>query len=387
MHRLATLALVAAVATACGSAREVKDPRGASQNAFGCDRCHGYPPQPGWLSESRAHPKGENCSFCHPRTVKSDNHTLLTAAENGQHLNGQIDYVRGHETGYEAPALHAPDALAGLAKDPSAQDCTVCHGADLKGGVGFSCVACHNAPHAGERFAQGVNDFRVNCTFCHGTPKVSFSYPDDLALAAPPDAIFPHDPEDGAIGAHQKHLHLESSTAAATATAACASCHTVPPGEFPGSLDHLSSPTVVVFSGLAVAGGATTSFDEAAATCTNYCHGATMKGGTNATPKWTDGAQGCSSCHGSPPPTGAGSAGWHQFHVNSRGLDCGKCHKGYVKDAKVVPELHVNGTADVRVDDGTADGFNGVPVYNRADHSWSDDQCAACHGHLNIPIP
>jgi predicted CxxxxCH...CXXCH cytochrome family protein len=389
MHRLATLALVAAVAAGCGKAREVKDPRGAVQNAYGCDRCHGYPPAPGWLAESSAHPQGQqvidNCAYCHPQTVMADNHTLIPRSQGGRHQNGKVDFVHGHlpsaeGVSYGDPSQHVPDALKGLARTGEAQDCYVCHGADLNGGIGYSCVACHIAPHGNDRFPNGVADFRTNCTFCHGQATQTFNYDTDLNLAAPPVAIYTHRDADTATGAHQKHL---------ASNVACGSCHTVPPATFPGSLDHITGKAEVSLTGVAVQGGVTAAYDPAAQSCATYCHGATMKGGSNPTPKWTDGPQSCSSCHGSPPPTGftaTGVVGWHAFHVDSRGLDCGKCHKGYVKDTSVDPASHVNGTVDVVVDDGTADGFRMTPVAN-ANHNWSCDECATCHDHLGLAVP
>jgi predicted CxxxxCH...CXXCH cytochrome family protein len=393
IHRLATLALVAVVTAGCGSAREVKDPRGANQNAFGCDRCHGYPPAPGFLAESSAHPQGDrvvaSCSYCHPQTVMADNHTLIPVSKGGRHQNGKVDFVHGHlpsvdGVSYGDPSQHVPDALSGLTRAGPAQNCYTCHGADLDGGIGVSCVACHIAPHGDARFPTGVADFRTNCTFCHGQAKVAFNYDTDLKLAAPPVALYPFDPQDEAIGAHQEHLNTANSTTVALAASQCSLCHKVPPGTFPGSLDHIDGATVPVFTGVAITGGAAATFDEATLSCANYCHGATLNGGTNRAPKWTDGAQDCASCHGSPPPTG-GDVGWHAFHVDARGLDCGKCHPGYVKNTTANPALHVNGTVEVSVVGTT--GVVAIPVNNLPDHSWSNAQCEACHTALGLPIP
>jgi hypothetical protein len=246
MHRLATLALVALTAAGCDNARKIVTPRGAVQNEYGCDQCHGYPPPSGvagWSAEAVAHPQGDratrNCHYCHPQTVESDNHTLIPASKGGHHQNGKIDYVHGHlpsddGVAYADPSQHVPEALKGLARTGEAQDCYVCHGADLEGGIGYSCVACHNAPHGDPRFPAGVPDFRVNCTFCHGQPKQNFVADADLNQAAPPDALYPHALNDPASGAHQEHLGVG---------VACATCHTVPAATFPESLQHNTGTT------------------------------------------------------------------------------------------------------------------------------------------------
>jgi predicted CxxxxCH...CXXCH cytochrome family protein len=394
MHRLATLALVALTAAGCDNARKIVTPRGAVQNEWGCDQCHGYPPPAGvagWSAEAVAHPQGDratkNCHYCHPTTVEADNHTLVPASQGGHHQNGKIEYVHGHLPGengvaYSDPSQHVPEALKGLARTGEAQDCYACHGADLEGGIGYSCVACHNAPHGDPRFPVGVPDFRVNCTFCHGTPKQNFVADADLNLAAPPDALYPHALNDPAIGAHQKHLGVGVGVA-------CATCHTVPAATFPESFQHITGTTEVVFTGDVANKGTPAKYTPETASCATYCHGATMANGTNQKPKWTDGAQGCTACHGSPPQTGFtanGVVGWHAFHVTGRGLDCGKCHMGYVKNTSANAALHVNGVVDVVVDDGTAEGFR-IDAVDNAAHNWSCDQCATCHTHLGLAAP
>lgn len=58
---------------------------------------------------------------------------------------------------------------------------------------------------------------------------------------------------------------------------------------------------------------------------------------TNAPP-----AQTCGTCHAIPPDTGM-----HDFHVNSRGYDCSRCHgTGYSKTA-VTATTHMNGVTNI----------------------------------------
>lgn len=99
IHLLAMLALLtAAVATGCGSAREVRDAT-AHSNAWGCDQCHGYPPPPSFPradASTPTHPAGVTapmCSVCHPSTVMPDGHTIVAGVD-GQppaHRNGQVE--------------------------------------------------------------------------------------------------------------------------------------------------------------------------------------------------------------------------------------------------------------------------------------------------------
>lgn len=78
----------------------------------------------------------------------------------------------------------------------------------------------------------------------------------------------------------------------------------------------------------------------------------------------------CSDCHGAPPTTGS-----HMFHVTNLGLACETCHKGYLLADKVAdPNVHMNGTADVVLEDGTV-----IPTVNNPDHTWPGTECTACH--------
>jgi hypothetical protein len=86
----------------------------------------------------------------------------------------------------------------------------------------------------------------------------------------------------------------------------------------------------------------------------------------------------CDACHADPPPTGR-----HVFHVQTRGLACAICHKGYVvgdiTTRSADPTLHMNGVADVVLPDGTV-----ITTANLPDGSWPDSECAACHTALGV---
>ncbi len=116
---------------------------------------------------------------------------------------------------------------------------------------------------------------------------------------------------------------------------ACTECHAVP-----ASTSHSTGAVDLTWGSLARTGATTPTWNGTALTCTNYCHGATLAGGSLAVAKWTNGAADvtCGSCHGSPPPAP------HPSLV--AGTSCGNCHPGYTATT-VNAATHVNGTVDV----------------------------------------
>lgn len=279
-----------------------------------CTFCHGAPP-------AAPHTQSTNCAACHATTVAPDG----TILEGGDHMNGAIDGAGGHASGFAAPTVHGPVALAGLAS------CRSCHGNDYAGGTsGTSCNACHTS--------AGYADWQANCTFCHGTQTPGWTS-ESLTLAAPN------------AGAHAKHL-VGGSVGAAVA---CATCHAVPT-----TLTHVDGAAVPQFSGLANADAVTSTFVNG--TCTTYCHGASL--GTTTTPAWTGAALACDACHGLPP-----DSGYHSYHSAA---PCASCHLGYdVASTTVDLTLHVNGANDVRFHP-KAGGDDIVWT-----QGWTD--CTSCH--------
>ena len=72
------------------------------------------------------------------------------------------------------------------------------------------------------------------------------------------------------------------------------------------------------------------------------------------------------------------------FHVEVMGVACATCHRGYVvsgipAERSVNPALHMNGVADVVLEDGTV-----IQTANLPDHSWPVAECTACHGALGL---
>ncbi|HET9752656.1 MAG TPA: CxxxxCH/CxxCH domain-containing protein, partial [Myxococcales bacterium] len=136
---------------------------------------------------------------------------------------------------------------------------------------------------------------------------------------------------------------------------ACSECHVVPT-----DLSHIDGSAAVAFGELARSGGARPVWDRASASCSaSYCHGATLPGGTNTAPKWTqvDGTQAaCGSCHGVPPPA-----------PHPQTPNCSSCHPGTVNaDGSINTGggLHINGVVDV-----------------------TGGSCTSCHGSGSNPAP
>ncbi|MFL5271787.1 MAG: CxxxxCH/CxxCH domain c-type cytochrome [Anaeromyxobacteraceae bacterium] len=302
-----------------------------------CASCHDFPPTAG------GHPQATDCATCHPGTV--DANGALTPG--GQHLNGVVDGIAQHPSGYASrasAAFHGLDAVTFLQGQLGVRDCKACHGADLGGGVGPSCTACHAAA------GWTTPPWQANCTFCHGTPTKAFVAARDLGKAAPPQDV--GGASAGAkVGAHQQHLG-----SAIASPVACATCHPVPAADAP--LAHVDGTAAVV----ALPGDG--AYDRKEQTCATACHG------VGGSPAWTStAALACTGCHGAPPATGRhpGNEPKHAF----MGANCGTCHADV---AGVLPNLigkalHVNGQNDVRL---------GVGTYDAASKT-----CAtACHGTL-----
>jgi predicted CxxxxCH...CXXCH cytochrome family protein len=274
------------------------------------------------------------CAACHTETVNAADGTINVTG--GKHVNGQLDGGGGHSPGWADPANHGPAASGGL------QGCTVCHGTDFNGGsTGVSCNACHSA--------NGHPNWQTECTFCHGSttraadatfPNVGTGTVVRANLAAPPvgsqgeNAITAY-----AVGAHDAHLTIGAFARAAQ----CLDCHGP---SLPADTTHVNGTVVVGWGATASNGivptpaaGNLARWNDATlpangANCTNFCHGATLAGGTHPSPKWNEGATGatCGSCHAIPLPyTAAG--GWHVQRT-----DCNTCHPGYTNSSVSVTD-------------------------------------------------
>ncbi|HET8646032.1 MAG TPA: CxxxxCH/CxxCH domain-containing protein, partial [Vicinamibacteria bacterium] len=202
--------------------------------------------------------------------------------------------------------------------------------------------------------------WKVNCTMCHGGVNDQ--------TGAPPKTTWGHSADAVRAGAHDTHVKANID---------CAICHVKPADALsPGHVD--GDTATVTFSGVATAGGAAPAWNRDTATCAStYCHGATMGGGTNVSPRWTEvgsGQAACGTCHGLPPPPP---------HVNSAITGCVNCHSGSVDAQGQVLAAPAGGH------------LNGRPDSTGHDPRWSDPtstffhapaanadlrECAVCHG-------
>jgi predicted CxxxxCH...CXXCH cytochrome family protein len=210
---------------------------------------------------------------------------------------------------------------------------------------GASCGGCHDGYGGTKGGAAGsftvntaihvdgtVNASGGTCTTCHGTKgRTLVAGADAQAEAAPPvDAK-----GFTAAGAHLAHVNK----AALTTPVGCSECHPAVGSAPKGGADtHGDGKATVVPGNRSKGDGAAATFDAASGKCaSNYCHGATLTGGSNTAPVWTkvDGTQAaCGTCHGIPPPS-----------PHSANTSCGTCHTGYTATTVNV-KLHIDGKVD-----------------------------------------
>ncbi len=220
--------------------------------------------------------------------------------------------------------------------DGTQATCASCHGnpPPLPHPQIADCGICHDTMVMGTptQFADPLRHIDGNldvntdkpCNSCHGSTTND---------APPKDTMGNTATTLRGVGAHQKHLQTGSPWHKDTT---CDQCHQVP--AMVSSVGHLDSPlpAELVFSGLA------TGSSWNGSTCTSYCHGAGLAGGTAAMPLWTkvDGTQiQCASCHGNPPPA-----------PHPQNADCGLCHVDVAPGAPtsfINPSRHIDGTLDV----------------------------------------
>ena len=314
----------------------------------------------------------------------TDCHVVPTSTS---HSNGVVDVVFSPAAGGAAARF-----------DPTTLSCAsvYCHGATLAGGSNrtpvwnrvdgsqSACGTCHGippatkpagSPHTASTSCGGchtgytassvniathmngkVELGAMSCTSCHGdASRVPVAGADPLVRAAPPlDTRGGNQPSSRGVGAHQAHVNKGGGLARPFQ---CSTCHAVPT-----DFAHASQPVNVTFGALPSTG---TTAAWNGSTCATYCHGATLRGGSNTSPTWTtvNGTQAaCGACHGIPPQTGM-----HSKHVNERGFSCGVCHGGY-GPSTVNASHHVDGAKNV---DGSS-----VRSFDAATQSCQP----ACHG-------
>jgi len=237
------------------------------------------------------------------------------------------------------------------------------------------CAACHNAGAGNlsspftERFAASpAGSFKppaagqqpgcFSATMCHGDMKNDCSVCHGYGTAS---STVPFQSLSGAtlatnakVGAHLRHLSASGQllpfASAISVNIGCIQCHPVPGSPAP-SVTHRNGSTTFAFGTLATAGGTLTPVvsndPSGSVSCANtYCHGATIPGGSNTTPRWNDtgylSASGCGTCHGFPPAISAHAG----FNAATR---CDGCHPhvNATNNGFIDPSKHINGVIDV----------------------------------------
>jgi predicted CxxxxCH...CXXCH cytochrome family protein len=162
------------------------------------------------------------------------------------------------------------------------------------------------------------------CNTCHG----------DSGSMAPPGALGGATAiSERGVGVHRAHLEAPRLAV----PVACTDCHLVPAtNDAPGHIDT-PWPAEVTWGGLAALEGAESTWDPTTLTCTSYCHGSTLTGGTVPEPSWVEVAddfRSCQACHGFPPPS-----------PHPQDTDCGACHSTSAGEGN--PETHIDGILQV----------------------------------------
>ncbi|MBI5533439.1 MAG: CxxxxCH/CxxCH domain-containing protein [Deltaproteobacteria bacterium] len=224
---------------------------------------------------------------------------------------------------------------------PTVDRCELCHGK--------TAGPNHTIKDATLHINGKIDVSSGDCSSCHGSSKNP---------APPTDLAGNTDTKNVGVGAHQSHLAGSTYLPAVT----CETCHKVPAAvDSPGHIDT-PGPAELTFTAMASAQGASPVWNHDTATCSGvYCHGATLTGGSNTTPKWTvvDGSQAaCGTCHGLPPSAP---------HPKAEPGQCIWCHKDAFDPATKMPKLdtHINAKLE---------------IYNGSD-------CTACHGSTTNPAP
>jgi len=369
--RLAVLAGAIALA-ACGNTPE---PTPASENQ-GCTACHGDAARAGTTEQQAAPPldtsggtaatlvtvgahqvhlsRGVACGTCHvvppagDRTHIDGPHAQVVFSGNlvgakgapvapwNRDLPTCANYCHGGFTN----GNHATPAW----NQATAMTCNSCHGAGtgavatLPGGSHPQgkpdCSACHtgyttSAVNVATHLNGTFDVAPLSCTACHGDATRTAT---SLIQAAPPvDSHGRAGTNEVTVGAHQAHLSNGVD---------CTTCHTVPPA---GDISHSAEPYATVqFSGSLVGANNTlvAPWNRNSATCSNYCHGASLPNGAMPTPLWThQGTLGCGDCH-SDQQSNATQTGLHALHLKyiTPVMNCALCHgTGYAATSVTAP--------------------------------------------------
>ncbi len=328
----------------CSSCHAGKKSHNMAGQDVQCADCHGAHVEydPNDLNGS----KGTNIYLIRRNLVAKDGKPTLKGGKLNQvffrYTGSQKEYTNAQGTGVcqGCHAVPAPDNVFGYPPEHASSDPKVCN-------------TCH--------FHNSTNgSFSGACTTCHGYPPstanglVGYARPEDAKTGATQDSP----------GAHVTH--------ATGRYMACNTCHTGYAGKtmpsntidigfaingsnfrgFAGNVAGGGFNGTTLNSGYSWSNGSNTTLTtgNSSITCSNYCHGSTLTGGTITKPTWTisDGSQKtCGTCHGVTPAT-APIAGSHTRHAAVSAIPCASCHGARLNND------HVNGS--VEWDLGTLSG-------------------------------
>ena len=262
---------------------------GPLRGAIACTECHTVP------ADLSSHPSGKPKLTWGPLAT--------TGGASPAYANGTCASTYCHGATLGAGGTNQAPTWTGGASQAA---CGTCHGLPPPASSGHpqntNCGECHpgytsSSVNPATHINGQVDLGAVGCTVCHGDPSRQATAVNPQIAAAPPQDLTGDTATTApGVGAHQSHLNDGPLRGALP----CTECHTVP-----ATLAHATDPLKLVWGPLATSGGATPTWSGAPGyTCTNYCHGATLLGGSNTTPEWTtvDGSQdACGTCHGLPP--------------------------------------------------------------------------------------
>jgi predicted CxxxxCH...CXXCH cytochrome family protein len=315
--------------------------------------------------------KAISCEQCHtvPQSVRAPGHWPDASEE----PRAEVTFGSLAKTGGVNPAwdrdqgkctntyCHGASLNGGTAVEPiwtrvdrSQIKCDSCHGnppppPHIQGAWIAKCATCHSKSvdaNGDIRVANGTHingrvEMSARCYSCHGTQ--------DTQAAPPPAFNGSYQTSDIGVGAHQTHMQGGKFSKGIS----CDQCHIVPDcnnchnGALPTTPHYLAygpdhAHAEVVFGDLAKTGGLIPAWDRNRAQCANtYCHGTSLKGGTQIEPTWTrvDGSQvQCGGCHRCPPPP-----------PHEQKDTCEECHPLTVIGNKTInlsSGTHINGKID-----------------------------------------
>ena len=292
--------------------------------AFACSECHVVPDR----TDAPGHADhGSPATLVFGALATSGGHTprydVATRSCRDSYCHGDSDAVWNAPRSSRA-ACGSCHGLPPAPPHPQSTRCSLCHGAVVD--VAMNVIS----PDLHVNGVVDVTTAEASCTSCHGSVN-----------AAPPlDLTGETRTSSAGVGAHQTHVLGTASSRAVP----CAECHVVPKHVLDTGHVDSALPAEVIFSGAALAYGASPSYVNGSCRNTS-CHGAVFpdgnaSGGTHTVPSWTkvDGTQAsCGSCHALPPP-----APHPYLQLNPI---CSACHENMAPDNRtfVRPDLHADG--------------------------------------------